>query len=103
MPGARDLDVDRAHIATQLGIKVRFHRLQHGMNQEQLAEASGLSRNQVQNIENSRNNQRDEKGRAGPGNPRLDTVFALARALRVEVGYLVDPEVQPDHERARLR
>ncbi|NNG19383.1 helix-turn-helix transcriptional regulator [Naumannella sp. ID2617S] len=71
-------------ITRTLGVKVRTHREAQGLTQEQLAEAAGISRNQVQNIELNRNNQ------AGAGNPRLDTVYALARALRVDVGYLVD-------------
>jgi transcriptional regulator with XRE-family HTH domain len=59
------------------------------MTQEQLAEAAGLHRNQVQNIENSRNNARDSQGRPtpGPGNPQLDTIWAIARALEI---YVVD-------------
>ena len=92
-----------AEIAGWFAIWLRRRRAELGWTQEDLAHRSGMSRNQVQNIENSRNNQRDEKGRTGSGNPRLDTVFALARALRVEVGYLVDPEAQPDPGRARLR
>ena len=62
------------------------------MTQEDLAEATGISRNQIQNIERSRNNARDGNGRhrPGPGNPALDTMWALATALQVEVSYLVE-------------
>lgn len=60
------------------------------MTQEQLAHVAGVSRNQIQNIEHSRNNTRDPgSGRLGNGNPRLDTVFALAYALDVEVAALI--------------
>lgn len=63
------------------------------LTQEALSDLSGISRNQIQNIEHSRNNQRETStGQPGPGNARLDTVFRLAYALRVDVTYLVDPE-----------
>lgn len=61
------------------------------MTQEELAHLTGLSRNQVQNIENSRNNNRDATGKrvGGTANPALDTIWALARALDVDVTELV--------------
>lgn len=63
------------------------------LTQEQPAHRAGLSRNQVQNIEHSRNNTKNPTtGRPGPGDARLDTVFRLASALQVEVTYLVDPQ-----------
>lgn len=78
--------------AELLGRKVYEVRTARELTQEQLAERAGLSRNQIQNIEHSRNNARREDGRPGPGNARLDTIFALAAALRVDVTYLVDPD-----------
>lgn len=61
------------------------------MTQEQLAHLTGLSRNQIQNIERNRNNSTDpQTGRPGPGNARLETVFVLAEALRVDVAWLLD-------------
>ncbi len=77
--------------AALLGKKVQTLREVRGFTQEQLAERAGISRNQVQNIEHNRNNSKDPAGRPGPGNARLETVFALAVALRVDVTYLVDP------------
>jgi transcriptional regulator with XRE-family HTH domain len=75
-----------------LGQKVCAARKALGLSQDELARRTGISRNQVQNIEHSRNNVRDAAtGRPGPGNARLDTIFILAEVLDVEVAYLVDP------------
>ncbi len=83
--------LDRA--AEVLGEKVRTLRERHSWTQEELAERAGISRNQVQNIEHSRNNSRDpETGRLGRGNPRLETVFHLADALGVSPVVLIDPD-----------
>lgn len=75
-----------------LGEKVRALREARGLTQEQLAYATGIARNQIQNIEHNRNNSKDTTtGRPGPGNARLDTLFLLAHELEVDVTYLVDP------------
>lgn len=80
--------------AKLLGEKVRALREYHQFTQEKLHELTGISRNQIQNIEHSRNNSKNESnGQPGPGNARLDTIFLLANALRVDVTYLVDPQV----------
>lgn len=78
---------DWREIASALGWRVRTLRVDRGMSQERLANIAGVSRNQVQNIEASRNNARRNDGRLapGPGNPRLDTLFALAEALDVRL------------------
>lgn len=81
---------DWPRASRQLGLKVQARREELGLTQEQLAERTGLSRNQVQNIEHSRNNRRNAKGRPGPGNPRLETIFLLAAALEVDPMYLID-------------
>lgn len=80
-----------ATIAAELGDNVRHAREQRQITQEQLAHAAGLHRNQIQNIENSRNNARDDEGRPapGPGNPRLDTLWAIAVALDITVEELL--------------
>lgn len=89
------MPVDAAELdlaAQQLAAKVIELRRRRGFTQEQLAEASGVSRNQIQNIEHSRNNIKDPTtGQPGRGNPRLDTVFHLAEALGVPVAVLIDP------------
>lgn len=67
-------------------------RRELGLTQEQLAERTGISRNQIQNIENNRNNSKDPRtGYPGPGNARLDTVFRLAEALKLDVTELISP------------
>lgn len=90
-------------VALALGEKVRTLRERRAWTQEELAERAGISRNQVQNIEHSRNNRRDPKtGKPGRGNPRLETIFHLADALDVEVVVLINPDVQlPPAERLR--
>jgi len=78
--------------AERLGRRVHDRRKELGLTQEQLAERTGISRNQIQNIENNRNNSKDPvTGRPGPGNARLDTVFLLADALSLSVSDLIDP------------
>ena len=89
----RHVPFDMATVAARLGEKVRVRREELGMTQERLAELAGVHRNQIQNIEHSRNNSKDPSTRRpGPANPRLDTVFAIANALQIEVAVLVDPE-----------
>lgn len=80
--------VERARI---FGQKVRQARIDLNMTQEQLAEAVGMSRNQIQNIEYNANNTRRRPGHPQPANPKLDTVYDLAYALHVDIDYLVDP------------
>lgn len=91
---SRDHPAAYARAAELLGKKVRALREARGLTQEQLAHSTGISRNQIQNIENNRNNAKDAlTGRPGPGNARLDTVFRLADELHVDVTYLIDPKV----------
>ncbi|MDT0201004.1 helix-turn-helix transcriptional regulator [Nocardioides sp. AE5] len=83
-----------AHVSAVLGRKVQAAREARRMTQEELAHRAGISRNHVQNIERSRNNQRDpETGKVGPANPRLSTIYAVADAFRVDVTWLMDPEI----------
>lgn len=86
-----------------LGRKIVAVRQMRRMTQEDLAHRSGLSRNQVQNIERNRNNTRDpESGRPGPANARLDTIYLIADALQVEVTWLIDrrdADLRPPSER----
>jgi len=74
-----------------MAFQVGERRRKHGWTQEDLAEKVGISRNQVQNIENNRNNTRGPDGRPGPANPNLDTVFALAHALQCSISELIEP------------
>lgn len=83
---------DYRRAAELLGRKVAATRELRGLTQEQLADLTGIHRNQIQNIERNRNNRKDPvTGLPGPGNARLDTIFVLAEALRVELAWLVDP------------
>jgi len=88
---SRNLSVDKAAMAAAFGDRVRARRVEMGLTQEALAHQAQISRNQIQNIEHSRNNNRDAGGRrtGGTGNPRLDTIWALADALEVSVAWLV--------------
>ena len=52
------------------------------MTQEQLAERSGISRNQVQNIENARGTS------SRTSNPTADLLWSVAEALDISVGDL---------------
>lgn len=77
--------------AELLGRKVAATREARSLTQEELAALTGISRNQIQNIERNRNNTKDpETGLPGPANARLDTLYLLADALQVEVTWLVD-------------
>ena len=71
--------------------KVRVARKRAGLSQLKLSEVAGVSYRQVQNIERNANNERPRKDAPQPANPKLDTIYALAAALEVEVAYLVDP------------
>lgn len=73
--------------AERLGERVYSRRRELGLTQQALAEQIGLSRNQIQNVEKSRNNRPD-----GTGNAQLDTVFRLADGLGVTVIYLLSED-----------
>jgi transcriptional regulator with XRE-family HTH domain len=90
---ARNVPSDWETIAARFGARVRARREELGLTQEELAHRAGISRNQIQNIEHSRNNARDDSGRrvGGVGNPRLDTVWAISVALEIDVAELVRP------------
>lgn len=73
----------------QLAQQVEDRRRKRGWTQEDLAEKTGIHRNQIQNIEKNRNNVRGPDGKPGPANPNLATVFALAHALDCTVVDLI--------------
>jgi transcriptional regulator with XRE-family HTH domain len=64
----------------QLGRKIRDLRLRRGMTVQQLAEASGLSKGFISQVENDRTS------------PSLATLRDLAEALKTSVAYLVVEE-----------
>src|SRR3989442_8140342 len=80
----------------QLGKRIRDLRFRRGLTVQQLAEASGLSKGFISQVENDRTS------------PSLATLRDLARALETSVAYLVVEEEQHPHvvranDRPRLR
>jgi transcriptional regulator with XRE-family HTH domain len=69
----------------QLGRKIRDLRLRRGLTVQQLAEASGLSKGFISQVENDRTS------------PSLATLRDLAAALETSVAYLVVEEDQVPH------
>ncbi len=73
-------------LADRVGRVIRTHRGAQGMSLGDLARASGLSKTILAKIE------------AGDGNPSLETLWKISRALRVPLG-----EVLGDDEGPRMR
>lgn len=76
-----------------LAEKVHLMREKRGLSQTDLANAADVQRKSLQNIEYARGSMKRPDGTYGVGNPKLDTVHSLARALNVDLAYLVDPTV----------
>lgn len=91
MPGPIRPD-DFAEAAIKLGAKVKARRERLGLRQDELGHLIGMDRKAIQNVEYGRSSTK-KNGSYGPGNPKLDTIFALARALDVSIAYLTDPEI----------
>ena len=84
MGQANRTDEDWWRYARALGLRLQRARLAKGMSQEAVAHAAGIS---------TFTHQKFEKGESKPGtpmNPRLRTLLALAEALEVGVGELVE-------------
>src|SRR5438552_13042428 len=80
----------------QLGKKIRDLRFRRGLTVQQLAEASGLSKGFISQVENDRTS------------PSLATLKDLARALDTSVAYLVledeqTPYVVRENQRPRIQ
>ncbi len=75
MPKRRARD---SELSIAFGAKVREVRLEHGLTQEQLAERANLHPTFVSNLER------------GYSAPTLATLIAVAKALEVRPGELVD-------------
>lgn len=73
--------------AEQFGLTLRRLRDQHGLTQESLAHAAGITKNQVQLLEGGRASGR--KGEAGPSNPRISTLMGLATAFGMSISALL--------------
>lgn len=75
-----------AEVAGSFAAWLRRRREDAGMTQEELAHRAGLSRNQIQNLENNRNNNTVGRSSANPG---LDTILALEGAFGLALGDLL--------------
>jgi transcriptional regulator with XRE-family HTH domain len=71
-----------AKLLKTFGRSIRSYRKQRGLSQEDLAEASGLSRNYISDIER------------GVRNPSLLALIGIARALRMPLHDLL-ADVEP--------
>lgn len=67
----------------QLGKNVRELRLMRGLSQKRLAELAGVSRNLISNLE------RNENGPLSTADPKLSSVYRIARALDVPPAVLL--------------
>jgi transcriptional regulator with XRE-family HTH domain len=76
------MQASAAKLLKTFGRSIRRLRKQRGLSQEDLAEASGMSRNYVSDIER------------GVRNPGLLALVALAKALKVSLRELVE-EIEP--------
>ncbi|CAM3009308.1 helix-turn-helix domain-containing protein [Skermania piniformis] len=74
--------------------RVRALRTHRALSQDQLAELSGLHRNQISNIE--RNTSRDD----GCADPQMSTIYRLARALDVAPSALIPDADHQVNERS---
>ena len=72
-------------LADALGRRLAGLREARGLTQEALAEATGISRNHYQLLENGISNRQTRK----PANPRLSTLVALSEALGMTTVELV--------------
>ena len=76
------MQASAAKLLKTFGRSIRRLRKQRGLSQENLAEAAGMSRNYVSDMER------------GVRNPGLLALVALAKALRVSLRELVE-EIEP--------
>jgi transcriptional regulator with XRE-family HTH domain len=70
-------------LAERIGRVIRTHRGERGMSLGDLARASGLSKTILARIE------------SGAGNPSVETLWRLSRALRIPLGMLLGDDPAP--------
>lgn len=70
---------EAAQLRAQVAGSVREHRLRDGRSLAELAAAAGIGKSTLHAIE------------TGDANPSIETIWALARALAVPFGQLLDP------------
>lgn len=84
-----DSPIERAARGRAIGERVKRYRESRHLTQEQLAHQAGMSRNQIQNIEQARTD-----------NPTIRNLYSIAAALRVSVTELLpDPDTPPELRR----
>lgn len=71
------------NIQEQFGRKLRAHRLERGLSQEELAEASGLHRTYISGLE------------SGARNPTIKIVVQLAKSLGITASELLEGVDKP--------
>jgi len=77
----------RSGDARRLGKTLRELRNDRGMSQEDLAHASGLTKNQMSLLERGRGS--GPIATAGASNPRMETLAGIAEALGMSVSELL--------------
>jgi transcriptional regulator with XRE-family HTH domain len=75
--------VDSSHIAARIGRVVRAERTVRDMSLNDLARASGLSKTILARIER------------GDGNPSIETLWRLTRALGIPLGWVLGENLAP--------
>jgi transcriptional regulator with XRE-family HTH domain len=76
-------DEELGTLAVRIGAEVRTHRTAHGWSLNELARASGMSKTILARIER------------GEGNPSIETLWRVSRALQVPLGALLTPSERP--------
>ncbi len=76
--GVPQSEIER-ELANALGRRLAGLREARGLSQEALADATGISRNHYQLLENGISNRQTKR----PANPRLSTIVALSAALGI--------------------
>lgn len=76
--------LDWGTYAFALGHRIFVIRTERGLTQEDLAERSGLHRNQISNLERGSSNRAPHVA-----DPHLSTIYRVARALDVPPAYLL--------------
>jgi len=84
-----DLELER--LAGHIGVSLRAHRVARSMSLGDLSRACGLSRTILARIE------------GGAGNPSLETLWRISRALDIPLGALLEQDTAPRVHVARAR
>lgn len=80
------IDASASLLAARIGVAVRSHRIARSLSVAELGRAAGLSKTILGTIE------------AGAGNPSVETLFRIARALDLPLGALL---AEPESPRVR--